>query len=519
MILPKSTLAFSGITLVSRVFGYLRDATIMIVFGASGLTDAFLVAFRIPNFLRRLFAEGAFTQALVPVLAEFKETRGHAAFKQLSDRTAGTLALILAAVTVAGVLLAPVLVRIFAPGFAADTTRFELATQMLRITFPYIFFISLTALCSSILNCFSRFALPAFTPVLLNLLLIAAALWLAPLMESPITALAWGVLAAGAAQLAIQLPALHRLGVLPRPRLGFRDEGVRRVMRLMSPALLGTSAIQVNLLIDTIIASFLAAGSISWLYVADRFVGIPIGIFAVAVATILLPDLSRHFSSRATDKFNTSLNWGIKAICITALPCVAGLAVLAEPILISLMQYRAFTAEDTRMAHLALLAYAGGMPALMLIKVLNAAFFSRQNTRLPVRITIIAVLANIVMNVAFVLLWQRLAKDGAHAALALATSLSGWLNCVLLYRALLKENITAAPEVVRMSIKATIAAAAMAAVLLALSPAASDWTALPAGLRLGLLTALVALGAGVYAASLWLLGVRPRQLAAPQTAS
>ena len=385
--------------------------------------------------------------------------------------------------------------------------------------FPIFFFISLTALCSSILNCFSRFALPAFTPVLLNLTLIAAALWLAPLMESPITALAWGVLIAGAAQLAIQLPALHRLGLLPRPKPGFRDEGVRRVMRLMSPALLGTSAIQVNLLIDTIIASFLAAGSISWLYVADRFVGIPVGIFAVAIATILLPDLSRHFSSRAMGKFNASLDWGVKSIAIVALPCVGGLATLAEPILISLMQYRAFTSEDTRMAHLAILAYAGGMPALMLIKVLNAAFFSRHNTRLPVRITVIAVLANIVMNIAFVLLWRYLAKEGAHAALALATSMSAWLNCILLYRALSKENIMVTPDTVRMLIKATIAAAVMSAVLPALSPEAAGWTALPVGLRLGLLIALVALGASVYVASLWILGVRPRQLAAPQTTS
>lgn len=510
---------FSGITFVSRVFGYLRDATIMVVFGASGLTDAFLVAFRIPNFLRRLFAEGAFSQALVPVLAEFKEKHGLAAFRQLSDRTAGTLALVLAVVTLSGVLLAPVLVRIFAPGFATDATRLELAEQMLRIMFPYLMFISLTALCSSILNCFSRFALPAFTPVLLNLLLIASALWLAPLMEAPITALAWGVLIAGVAQLAIQLPALHRLGVLPRPKLGFRDEGVRRVMRLMSPALLGTSAIQINLLIDTIIASFLAAGSISWLYVADRFVGIPVGIFAVAIATILLPDLSRHFSCQATDRFNASLNWGVKSISIIALPCVGGLAVLAEPILISLIQYRAFVAEDTRMTYLALLAYTGGLPALMLIKVLNAAFFSRQNTRLPVRITVIAVLANIVLNIVFVLLWQRLAKDGAHAGLALATSVSAWLNCILLYRGLLKENITLAPDVAQMLVKATIAAAVMGAVLLTLSPEVPVWTSLAISLRLGLLIALVALGAGVYAATLWLLGVRPRQLATPQTAS
>ncbi len=501
---------------MSRIFGYLRDAVIMITFGASGLTDAFLVAFRLPNFLRRLFAEGAFTQALVPVLAEFREKRSAAELKTLTDRTAGTLAVVLAGVTAAGVLLAPILIRLFAPGFSADAPRLELATQMLRITFPYIFFISLTALAGGILNCFGRFGVPAFTPILLNLSLIAAALWLAPTMESPITALAWGVLIAGVAQLAVQLPFLKRLGLLPRPSLGFRDEGVRRIMRLMSPAIFGASVVQVNLLIDTLIASFLAAGSISWLYIADRFIELPVGLFAVAIATVLLPRLARHYAAREAEQFNAALNWGVKTEWLIALPCLSGLATLAEPILISLVQYREFTPADTRMALLALLAYAAGLPAFMLIKLLSAAFFARQNTKQPVRIAVIAMIANLIMNLLFVFLWQRTGLAGAHAGLALATSLSAWLNCVLLYRALAAAGISTASGNGGLVWKSVAASLAMGAGLLALSPDAAVWSGFSAGLRLAALAALIAFGAALYVATMLALGVRPAQLTVPR---
>ncbi len=511
----RSSLVFSAVTFVSRVFGYLRDAVIMIVFGASGLTDAFLVAFRLPNFLRRLFAEGAFTQALVPVLSEFKETRGADELKKLTDHTAGTLAVVLAGVTVAGVLLAPLLILIFAPGFTADATRLELATQMLRVTFPYIFFISLTALAGGILNCFGRFAVPAFTPILLNLSLIAAALWLAPMMDEPITALAWGVLFAGAAQLAVQLPFLKRLGLLPRPVVGFRHEGVRRIMRLMSPAVFGASVVQVNLLIDTLIASFLAAGSISWLYIADRFAEMPVGLFAVAIATVLLPLLSRHHAAHKPREFTTALNWGLKLQWLIALPCTTGLVVLAEPILVSLVQYREFTSEDTRMARLAMLAYTAGLPAFMLVKTLNAAFFSRQNTRLPVRFAVVAMIANVVMNLAFVLTWQRSGFAGAHAGLALATSLSAWLNCALLHRALVKEGIRVSLGGNHLFGKSVAACIAMAAGLFVLSPETGVWNGFSAGLRLSTLGALIAFGAALYAAVMFALGTRPAQLAAP----
>ena len=514
----KSSLVFSGMTFVSRVFGYLRDAVVMVVFGATGATDAFLVAFRLPNFLRRLFAEGALTQALVPVLAEFKEKRSAAELKALTDRTAGTLGLVLIGITAAGILLAPVLIKIFAPGFTADTPRFELATQMLRITFPYILFISLTALAASILNCFGRFGVPAFTPILLNLSLIAAALWLAPRMESPITALAWGVLIAGIAQLAVQLPFLKRLGLLPRPVPSFRDEGVRRIIRLMSPAVFGASVVQVNLLIDTLIASFLAAGSISWLYIADRFVELPVGLFAVALATVLLPRLSRYYAMRETKQFTAALSWGIRTEWLVALPCLTGLMMLAEPILISLVQYREFTPQDTRMAQIALLAYAAGLPAFMLVKILSAAFFSRQNTRLPVRVAVIAMVANVVMNLLFVFLWQRSGLAGAHAGLAAATSLSAWLNCALLYRALVGEGIVILSGDEGFPLKCIAASVVMGTGLFLLSPDTAEWNSFPIGLRLAALGGLVAAGAGLYALVMFALGVRPAQLAAPEVA-
>ena len=512
----KSSLTFSAITFVSRIFGFLRDAVIMIVFGASGATDAFLVAFRLPNFLRRLFAEGAFTQALVPVLSEFKEKRSAAELKQLTDRTAGTLAVVLIGITAVGVVLAPVLISIFAPGFTAGETRFELATEMLRITFPYIFFISLTAMAAGILNCFGRFGIPAFTPILLNLSLIAAALWLAPMMASPITALAWGVLFAGVAQLAVQLPFLKRLGLLPRPAFGFRDEGVRRIIRLMSPAIFGASVVQVNLLIDTLIASFLVAGSISWLYIADRFVELPVGLFAVALATVLLPQLSRHYAAGKSDLFTASLAWGFKIEWLIALPCVVGLAVLAEPILISLVQYREFTGEDTHMTHLAMLAYAAGLPAFMLIKLLSAAFFARHNTKFPVKIAVVAMLTNIVLNLMFFFAWRHWGLTGAHAGLALATSLSVWLNCALLYRALVKQRIFIPSSKERLLVKSVVASVVMGAGVFALSPDAVVWNNFSLDLRLGALLALIAFGAGLYAAVMLLMGVRPAQLAVPQ---
>ena len=326
----KSTAVISAMTFISRIFGYIRDAVIFIFLGATGSTDAFFVAFRIPNFLRRLFAEGAFSQAFVPVLSEYKEKHTEQEMKNLVNHVSGVLGLILLLITIVGVLIAPLLIYVFAPGFVDEPQRFELAGQMLRITFPYILFISLTALSAGILNTFNQFAVPAFTPTFLNLSLLAATLWLAPRFDQPVVALAWGVFIAGVAQLIFQIPFLSRLGLLPQFSLHGASEGVKKIGRLMLPAIFGSSVVQINLLINTLIASFLAVGSISWLYISDRFVELPLAIFGVATATIILPRLSRQYVNQSTTGFNQTLEWALKLSIFIALPSTIGLILLAN---------------------------------------------------------------------------------------------------------------------------------------------------------------------------------------------
>ncbi len=511
----RSTATVGGMTFVSRIFGYLRDMVIAVVFGATGATDAFFVAFRIPNFLRRLFAEGAFSQAFVPVFSEFKERRHRAELKDLVDHVTGTLTLVLAAVTAMGVLAAPIIITVFAPGFLEDSARFDLATGLLRITFPYLLFISLTALAGGILNAMGRFAVPALTPVLLNLSLIGAALWLAPRMAQPVTALAWGVFVAGAAQLAFQLPFLYRLELLPRLRLDRTHRGVRRIMRLMLPALFGTSVVQINLLFDTLIASFLAAGSISWLYFSDRFVELPLALFGVAIATVILPRLSQHHARASSQAFNHTLDWALRISLMVAVPAMLGLVVLAGPVLMSLIQYRAFSYEDSQMARLSLMAYALGLPGFILIKVLAPGFYSRQDTKTPVRMGIIAMLANMALNVAFVVPWVHLALPGPHAGLALATSASAYLNAALLYRGLRRAGVyTPGPGWSQLARQVGVACAVLVLVLGLAMPGLEVWAAWPAWRRVLALAALVGVGTAAYGLGLALQGVRPGQLAA-----
>jgi putative peptidoglycan lipid II flippase len=372
--LLKSTAVVSAMTLVSRVLGFVRDIIIARIFGAGFEADAFFVAFRIPNFMRRLFAEGAFNQAFVPLLSEYKEQQPQAEVKDLVDSITGVLGTILALITVTGVLAAPWLVYLFAPGFGNDPQRYDLTVSLLRLTFPYLLFISLTALAGSILNSYGRFAVPAFTPVLLNLSLIACALLLAPTMSEPVTALAIGVFIAGLVQLGFQLPFLHRLGLLPRPRLRHRNPGVKRLLTLMVPTLLGSSVAQVNLLFDTLIASFLTAGSVSWLYYSDRLVEFPLGMFGMALGTVILPRLSRQQARLQREDFNHTLDWGMRLVILVGLPSALGLGLLAEPILSTLFQYGEFTARDATMAGHSLLAYAVGLPAFLLIRILAPGF-------------------------------------------------------------------------------------------------------------------------------------------------
>ncbi len=510
--LLKSTLVFSGMTQISRVLGLIRDIVFASIFKVGGATDAFFVAFKIPNFFRRLFAEGAFSQAFVPVFAEYRETRSFTELQALIARTSGTLATVLFVITAIGVIAAPLVMGVFGYGFVRQHPEtYGLATDLLRITFPYLLFISLTAMAGSILNSFGRFAVPAITPVLLNISLIAAALYASPQFAEPVTALAWGVLLAGVVQLLFQLPWLYKLGLLRLPRWGGRDAGVRKIITLMIPALFGSAVVQINLLLDTVIASMLAEGSVSWLYYSDRLVEFPLGVFGVAVGTVILPTLSQKHAADNPEGFAHTMDWALRLVVVIALPAMTGLMALAAPMLTSLFQYGAFTATDTHMASYSLMAYALGLPAFILIKALAPGFYARQDTRTPVRIGLLAMVINMGLNIALVAPMVIYDFAAPHMGLALATAGSAWLQVLMLFIALKKQAVYQ-PEAGwgGLWLKALLACALMAVVILAISPA--DW-ALWAYWQRGLgLLGLVLLGGGVYAVAMLGLGIRPRQL-------
>ena len=506
----KSTLTVGGATFISRIFGYARDAIIFIIFGANSGTDAFFVAFRIPNFLRRLFAEGAFSQAFVPVMtAHLHDSEND--FRRLIDHVAGLLSIILLIITALGVLCSPWLIHIFAPGFD-DPAQELLAGDMLKITFPYLLFISLTALSGSILNIRQKFAVPALTPVLLNISLIGAAIWLSPKMENPVTALAWGVFIAGVAQLLFQIPFLMRAHALPVPKLSGAKQGVDRILKLMLPAIFGSSVVQINLLINTMIASFLVAGSISWLYISDRFVELPLALFGIATATVILPMLSKQYVSKQLHEFDQTMQWALKISLLISIPAMFGLVVLSGPILSALVQYREFTLFDTQMATLSLMAYSLGLPAFIFIKVLAPGFYSRQDTKTPVKIGVLVMVINIVLNLLFVWLWYKLKLPGAHAGLALATSLSAYVNASLLFILLRKANVLhASPERLIMSLKIFFSSLVMLVSLWWINPTPDVWANWSSIVRLSSLTGLVMVGIAVYASLLLAFGLRPNQ--------
>ncbi len=418
--LLRSTLIFSSGTFVSRILGLVREQAIAYAFGANAATDAFWVAFRIPNFLRRLFAEGSFSVAFVPVFTEVKEKRSHEDLKQLVARTAGTLGGVLLVVTALGVLGAGWVARGFAPGSIDEPVKLALTTDLLRITFPFLLFVSLTALAGGVLNSFHRFGLPALTPVILNLCMIAGALWLAPHLDTPIMALGWAIFAAGILQLLVQLPALRALDLLSMPRWGWNHPDVRRIMRLMVPTLFGSSVAQINLLLDTLIASFLIAGSQTWLAQTDRLLEFPLGIFGVALGTVILPSLSRHHVATDREGFAKALDWGLRTALLISVPAMLALVLLAKPILATLLQHGRFTAHDVDMAALSLSALSFGLPAFALVKVVAPAFYARQDTKTPVRAGIVAMIANMVMNIVFVALlfalWHTPEQGGRRLA-------------------------------------------------------------------------------------------------------
>ncbi len=516
---PRSLLRSSAVvavmTMLSRVLGLVRDIVLAGFVGASANADAFFVAFKVPNFLRRLFAEGAFSQAFVPVLADYRRLGDVQQVRALLDRVAGVLGGSLLLLTAVFVLTAPWLTAVFAPGFLSDPAKYQLTVQMIRITFPYLLLISLTGFCGAVLNSYGRFAVPAFTPVLLNVSLITAALFIAPWFDEPVMALAWGVLLAGTIQLLFQLPFLYRLELLPRPVFDTHHQGVRRIVKLMIPALFGVSVSQINLLLDTVLASFLPTGSVSWLYYSDRLTELPLGVFGIAIATVILPSLSLHSSASRGEAFRHTLHWASRMVLLIALPASAALLVLAQPILITLFQYGALTADDTAMSAMSLRAYTLGLTAFMLIKVLAPGFYARKDTRTPVVIGIKAMLANMLFNVllVFPLMWWY---GLGHVGLALATALSAWLNAFLLWRGLRNGGVWQTDEQYRRWwLVLLVATVAMAAVLLLMLPPLEAWFVWSAFERAWQLLLLCGAGFAVYLLVLLACGLRYRDLHAP----
>ncbi len=504
MNLLKALAAVGSMTLLSRVLGFVRDAVIARAFGAGLMTDAFFVAFKIPNLLRRLFAEGAFSQAFVPILGEYKARRTPEETRVLVDHVAGMLALALFVVTVIGVIAAPWVVYVSAPGFVDEPDKFALTVSMLRIIFPYILFISLVALAGGILNTYSRFSIPAFTPVLLNVSMLFGALVLAPHFQPPIMALAWAVAIGGVLQLAFQVPHLMRLKLLPRFTLNFHDEGVWRILKLMGPAVFGVSIAQLSLLINTIFASFLATGSVSWLYYADRLMEFPTGMLGVALGTILLPSLSRHYATASHAEYAKLLDWGLRLTLLLALPAAVALAVIAVPLIATLFHYGSFTDHDLWMTRQALVAYSVGLLGLIMVKVLAPGFYARQNIKTPVKIAIFTLLATQAMNLAFI-------GPLKHAGLALAIGLGACINAGLLYFNLRRGGIyTPQPGWWKFLAQVGSALLVMAGVLAWGMGPAEGWLHGRAWMRVAHLAGLVVAGAGAYFAVLFLLGLRPR---------
>ena len=512
--LAASTAKVGGFTLLSRLLGFLRDLVIARVFGADAGTDAFFVAFKIPNLMRRLFAEGAFSMAFVPLLNEYRERRGDRELKGFIDAMAGALGTVLLLVTLLGILAAPLLVLLFAPGFTGEPDQRELTVAMLRLTFPYVLFISLTAFAGGILNTHERFGVPAFTPVLLNLSLIGCALWLAPQMDRPIVALAWGVLIAGLAQLAFQLPFLARLGLLPRPRLDLHDPGVRRTVRLMGPALFGASVGQINLLLNTILASFLVSGSISWLYYSDRLMEFPMGLLGVALGTVILPRLSQRHAAEDPAAFSATLDWGLRWLLLLGVPAALGLLLLAGPIIVTLFYTGeptgavdgGFSARDARMTGESLMAYAPGLVGFIGIKVLAPGFYARQEMMAPVRIAVIAMAVNLAASL---LLMAPL----GHTGLALATTASGLVNAGLLLRGLVRAGIyRPRPGWTRLLAQGLGANLLLGLALVLGAGPIDTWLAMGGGERAMRLCLWMLVGGGLYALALLVSGIRPRHL-------
>lgn len=507
MNLLKTLATVSGMTLVSRILGFVRDVLIARTFGAGIATDAFFVAFRIPNLLRRIFAEGAFSQAFVPILAEYKNNRTPAETRDLVDHVATLLGIVLFVVTLVGVIAAPLLIYVSAPGFSASPQKFTLTVELLHITFPYILFISLVALAGGILNTYGKFSVPAVTPALLNLSFVGCVLWLAPLLDTPVLALAWAVLMGGVLQLVFQVPFLMRIKMMPRLRFRSGDVGAWRVLRQMGPAVFGVSVGQISLLINTIFASFLITGSVSWLYYADRLMEFPAGLLGVALGTVLLPSLSRHYIDNSVEEYSRLLDWGLRLTILLTLPAALALALLAVPLITTLFYHGEFSANDVWMTRDALVAYSVGLLGLILVKVLAPGFYARQNIKTPVKIAVITLVATQLMNLAFIIPLR-------HAGLALAIGLGACLNAGLLYYKLRSHEIyQPQPGWMVFLLKVLLALTVMGVAMWFTTGSDVSWLASSAMERIAWLIWVVGLGATSYFATLWLLGFRLREFA------
>lgn len=503
--LLRSTTLVSVMTFVSRMMGFVRDMVLANFFGAQAGMDAFFVAFRIPNFMRRLFAEGAFAQAFVPVLAEYQKTRPAEDVRIFIARIAGYLSSILSLVTLVGIVASPAIIFVFAPGFSHDSVRADLATLMLRITFPFLMLVSLTAMAGAVLNTYGYFGVPAFTPVLLNISMILAAFYLCPNLPVPVVGLAWGVFIAGIAQLLFQIPFLYQRNLLVRPRVVRNDPGVNKVLKLMLPALFGVSIAQLNLMVDSIFASFLKVGSVSWLYYTDRLTDFPLGVFGVAIATVILPHLSRRHTEQNIEHYSRALDWGLRLILLIAVPAGLGLCLFAMPLIAGSFAYGKFNVNDIIQTQKSLITLATGVPAFMMIKVLASGFYARQDISTPVKVGAFSMVVNTIL--CFIFVWHF-----EHAGLTLASALAGYVNCGLLLFLLIKRGVyQPSPGWFKYSIQLFSGNVAVTIYLALMSGTVGYWLSFPPVMRLSLLLAHVSAVVVIYLLVLGLTGLRPTQ--------
>ena len=511
----KNTAIVSIFTMVSRIFGYIRDAAIFIFISNSyGALDAFFVAFRIPNFFRRIFGEGALSTAYIPVLSDYKNKKSEDEAKEFIDSSITTLTLILIIISIIGVLVAPILIYIIAPGFVnSEFGQNELSADLLRITFPYMLFICLTAVAGSILNTYENFSIPALTPVLLNIILIISVIFISPYFKEPVFALAWGLLFGGVVQLLFQLYPLIKMGLFPKFKLNKNHPGILKIKELMLPVIFGSSVTQINLVFDTIIASFLITGSISWLYMSDRFIELPLALFGISIATVLLPKLSEYFGKSDTNSYNNTLNWGLKLGMLISIPTTIGLILLAKPILITLLQYKEFSPHDVNMTALSLVAFAAGLPAMIGAKILISGYYARKDTRYPVKAALVAVIFNFILNIVFVIYLTHLKFNGVHVGLALATSISAYINFFLLLKTAIKTKIFMFDQSIKkVFYKSTVASIIMTLVILCFDLNSTTWLSWTLLERIITLFSIILIATILYFIFLFIFKITPKNI-------